>query len=257
MRLQDKVCVITGGAHGLGRGIARSFVDEGARVALNDIDASELQKALAEFGEERCIIRSGDAALASEADALTDAAAEWWGHIDVLVNNVGVVAFHDPTVLTEEQWDRIIDINLKSQWLWTRAALRYMLPQKSGSVIHMSSISAFLGQEFDGRSSFLYNVTKAGALQMARSFATRYASEGIRFNALCPGHFPTEIVRRFWSTDKEWEKMYQDVAQVVPLRRPGRVEELAAGAVFLASNESSYMTGQALVIDGGILVKHP
>jgi len=227
-------------------------------VALNDIDASELQKALEEFGEERCIIRSGDAALASEADALTDAAAECWGRIDVLVNNVGVVAFHDPTVLTEEQWDRIIDINLKSQWLWTRAALRNMLPQKSGSVIHMSSISAFLGQEFDGRSSFLYNVTKAGALQMARSFATRYASEGIRFNALCP--WPTFQPRLCVASGvptKNGEKMYQDVAQVVPLRRPGRVEELAAGAVFLASNESSYMTGQALVIDGGILVKHP
>lgn len=257
MRLKDKVCVITGAGHGFGADFARAFVEEGAKVALNDINADALAAVVAKLGEDNAIAKVGDAASREVAEGLVAEAADRWGSIDVMVNNVGVVAFYDPTDLTEEQWNQTINVNLKSHWLWTAAALQHMLLQKRGSVIFQSSISAFMGQQFDGKSSFLYNITKAGALQMARSFATRYGADNIRFNALAPGHFPTEIVRRFWETEEAWNAMYEGVSEVIPLGRPGRVEELSAAAVFLASDESSYMTGQMLAIDGGILVQHP
>ena len=254
MRLRDKVCVVTGAGSGFGRAIAVRFASEGARLALNDIDAKQLQVTAEATGTEEVVTRAGDCSSSAEAEALVGEAAGRWGRVDVLVNNAGIVIFRDPTDLTEEEWDRLLDTNLKSMWLWTRAALRYMLPQRGGSVINLSSMSAFCGQQFDGASTFAYNVTKAGALQLARSFATRYARDGIRFNAVCPGHFKTGLIRSLYPSEAVFEQVYAQLSNAIPLGRYGRPEELADLALFLASDESSYITGQGIIIDGGVLI---
>lgn len=254
MRLQDKVCVITGAASGFGRATAERFAAEGARLALNDINEAGLNDVVKQLSTDQVVARVGDVSKAQAADELVDEAARRWGSIDVLVNNAGIIMFKDPTDLTEEEWDRMININLKSMWLWSRAALRYMIPQKRGSLIMLASISAFCGQGMDGASSFLYNITKAGALQMARSFATRYASIGIRANAICPGHFRTNIINHLFPSEAAIDQVFENLEQNVPMGRPGRPEEVANAALFLASDESSYVTGHPLIVDGGVLV---
>ncbi|MBV9689418.1 MAG: SDR family oxidoreductase [Ktedonobacteraceae bacterium] len=254
MRLQDKVCVITGAASGIGRATAERFATEGARLALNDINEVGLTEVAKQFSPEQVITRVGDVSLAATADTLVGEAARRWGSVDVLVNNAGIFLFRDPTDLTEEEWDHLMNTNLKSMWLWSRAALRYMIPQRRGSIIMLASMSAFCGQEIDGVSSFLYNITKAGALQMARSFATRYGPLGIRANAICPGHFRTNIIRHLYPTEEAIDQIFVDLGKTAPLGRPGRPEEVANAALFLASDESSYVTGHPLVVDGGVLV---
>jgi NAD(P)-dependent dehydrogenase (short-subunit alcohol dehydrogenase family) len=254
MRLQDKVCVITGAGSGFGRATAERFAAEGARLALNDINEAGLNAVVKQLATDQVIARVGDVSQAQAADDLVDEAARRWGSIDVLVNNAGIIMFKDPTDLTEEEWDRMLNINLKSMWLWSRAALRYMIPQKRGSLIMLASMSAFCGQEMDGASSFLYNITKAGALQMARSFATRYGPIGIRANAICPGHFRTNIIKHLFPNEAAIDQVFENLGQNAPLGRPGRPEEVANAALFLASDESSYVTGHPLIVDGGVLV---
>ena len=254
MRLQVRICVITGAASGFGRATAERFASEGARLALNDINGDALDEVVKKLATDQVIARVGDVSQARVADDLVDEAAQRWGGIDVLVNNAGIIMFKDPTDLTEEEWDYMLNINLKSMWLWSRAALRYMIPQKRGSLIMMSSASAFCGQEMHGASSFLYNITKAGALQMARSFATRYGPLGIRANAICPGHFRTNILQPLFHNEADIDQIYETLGQNAPLGRSGRPEEVANAALFLASDESSYVTGHPLIVDGGVLI---
>ena len=158
--------------------------------------------------------------------------------------------------MTLEYWNDVLKTNLTSSFLWSKHVLPAMLEQKKGSVILMSSMSAFVGQEFDGVSTFGYNVTKAGNLQMARSLATRYAKDGIRFNAICPGHIRTKILNHgLGLSQEEVDKIYELIRLTVPMGREGMTEELINGVLFLASDESSYMTGQQMVVDGGAIVK--
>jgi NAD(P)-dependent dehydrogenase (short-subunit alcohol dehydrogenase family) len=251
MRLQDKVAIITGAASGIGRATARLFAREGARLVLGDLVQSGLSKMLAEVGSEKGRGVVGDVSKEETARRLAQEAMTAFGRIDVLVNNAGIHFLKDITDMTEEEWDRLMDINLKSMFLCCKHVIPHMLRQKKGAIVNLASISSFVGQEMDGASTFAYNITKAGALQLTKSLATRYAADGIRVNCVCPGGIETNILKR--TTPEEVAEFWRMSASGHPMGRNGQPEEVAQAILFLASDEASFVTGCPLLVDGGYL----
>lgn len=255
MYLKEKVCIITAAGCGIGKGAALRFAREGAKVAVNDINKDYLDQTVKEI-KDNIIHEAGDASEESVAESLIKKTIAKWGRIDVLFANAGRVFIKDPTDMSLEYWNNVLKTNLTSSFVWIKHVLPAMLKQKKGSVILMGSMTSFVGLEFEGISTFAYGVTKGGILQMARGLGTRYGKEGIRFNAICPGHIKTKILNHALGiTQEEVDKIYEGVRLTVPMGKEGTVDELVNGVVFLASDESCYMTGQSLVIDGGVIVK--
>lgn len=155
--------------------------------------------------------------------------------------------------MTVEDWDRLMDINLKSMFLCCKHVIPHMLKQKRGSIVNLASISTFVGQEMEGASTFAYNITKAGALQLTKSLATRYAAEGIRVNCVCPGNVETNIVKR--ATEREVTECWRQAAQSEPMGRNAQPNEIANAILFLASDEASFVTGCPVIVDGGYLAR--
>jgi NAD(P)-dependent dehydrogenase (short-subunit alcohol dehydrogenase family) len=258
MRLADKVAIVTGAGSGIGRTTAVRFAEEGARLVLNDLDDASLRETIARLSTEGHESVPGDVSREEVAAQLAETALARFGRIDVLVNNAGIMWVQDITDTTVEDWDRVMSINLGSMVLCTKHAIPAMLAQRGGSIVNLASISSYIGQEFGGVSTYLYNITKAGALQLTKSLASRYASDGIRVNAVAPGATRTGQIRHFQpDLSEEAEEEIWEFAgtQLTPLGRVGAPEEIAAGIVFLASDESSFVTGTALVTDGGYLVR--
>jgi meso-butanediol dehydrogenase/(S,S)-butanediol dehydrogenase/diacetyl reductase len=201
---------------------------------------------------------AGDVSEEATAAALAARALDRFGRIDVLVNNAGIMWVQEITETTEEDWDRVVGVNLKSMFLCSKHVIPAMLEQRSGSIVNLASISSFIGQEFGGVSTYLYNVTKAGAAQLARSLASRYAADGIRVNAVAPGATRTQQIRHHMpqlSADEEEQIWEFAGTNLTPLGRVGRPHEIAEAILFLASDESSFVTGAVLVADGGYLVR--
>ncbi len=253
MRLQDKVAIVTGAASGIGRSTAMLFAREGARLVLNDIDARGLESLMLQMPGERARTVVGNVADESVARRLAQESISAFGRIDILVNNAGVHFVKDITEMTVEEWDRLMDINLKSMFLCCKHVIPYMLKQNKGSIVNLASISSFIGQEMDGASTFAYNVTKAGALQLTKSLATRYASTGIRVNCVCPGNVETNILKR--ATPAEVTEFWRQASRSEPVGRNAQPEEIANAILFLASDESSFVTGAPLIVDGGYLAR--
>jgi glucose 1-dehydrogenase len=239
-RLDGKRAIITGAARGIGKAIAEKFAGEGATLLLADIDAAGL-KAVAESLGQR--MKVTNVALKSEVDALFDLAAQTWGGLDVLVNNAGVTHAADLLDLTEEDFDRVLAINLKSALFGTQRAARLMTA--GGSIINMSSVNAVLGIP----TQIPYAVSKGGLRQLTNVSALSLAPRGIRVNAIGPGTIMTDLARSIM-TDKTVE---QRMLSRTPLGRFGSPEEVASIAVFLACEDSSYVTGQTIYPDGGRL----
>lgn len=256
MRLEGKVAVITGAGSGIGAATAQRFAAEGARLVVNDINEADLERTLAGLdGKRESVV--GDVSEDSTAEQLAETARDAFGQIDVLVNNAGVHFIRDILETTSEDWDRVMGINLKSMFLCAKYVIPTMLEQQSGSIINLASISAYVGQEMEGQSTHLYNVTKAGAQQLAISLATRYAGDGIRVNAVCPGATRTEQIRHE-SAERSREAedaIWTGAGGATPLGRVGQPSEIAAAILFLASDESSFVTGSSLVVDGGYLAR--
>ncbi len=251
MRLENKVSLITGAGSGMGRATARLFAQEGAQLVLNDVDQEGLEKVLAEVGREKSRGVIGSVAQEETAHRLAQEAINAFGRVDILVNNAGVHLARDITEMTVEEWDRLMDINLKSMFLCCKHAIPHMLRQKKGAIVNLASISSFVGQEMEGASTFAYNITKAGALQLTKSLATRYAAEGIRVNCVCPGAIETNIIKR--TTPEEVAEFWRMAAPAHPMERNGQPEEVAQAILFLASDEASFVTGCPLLVDGGYL----
>lgn len=197
MKLEDKVAIVTGAGSGIGNATARRLAEEGARLIVNDLREEYLDELVPSLSGEGHVAVAGDVSEEATAKELARTAQERFGRIDVLVNNVGDLFFKDITETSVEEWDRLMAVNLRSQFLCCKRVIPAMQEQRSGSIINLSSISAFIGQEMGGQSSFAYNVTKAGARQLATSLATRYAAEGIRVNAVIPGVTRTKQIRHF------------------------------------------------------------
>ena len=259
MTLEGKVAIITGAGSGIGQATARRFAREGARLVLNDVVEDYVRELAGSLdGELRTVV--GDVALEETAVRLAGTACEEFGRIDVLVNNVGHLYVAEITELPVEEWDALMATNVRSMFLCCKHVIPTMLEQGGGSIVNLSSISAFIGQEAEegGPTFFAYSVTKAGARQLATSLATRYAKQGIRVNALAPGATRTRQVRHFMpdlsqeDEDAIWENAG---AQGTPMGRVGRPEEIAAAIAFLASDEASFITGATIVADGGYLAR--
>jgi meso-butanediol dehydrogenase/(S,S)-butanediol dehydrogenase/diacetyl reductase len=251
MRLKDKIAIVTGAASGIGRSTALLFAREGARLVLNDIDLPGLDTVTNEIGRDKAISVAGDLVREETAQRLAQEAVSAFGRIDVLINNAGIHFVRDITDMTVQEWDRLMEVNLKSMFLCCKHVIPHLLKDKKGSIVNLASISSFIGQEMEGVSTFAYNITKAGALQLTKSLATRYANEGIRVNCVCPGNVETNIIKR--GSTQEVGEFWRQAAHAEPIGRNAQPDEIANAILFLASDEASFVTGCPLVVDGGYL----
>jgi NAD(P)-dependent dehydrogenase (short-subunit alcohol dehydrogenase family) len=213
-----------------------------------------LEAVLADLGEEKGRAVVGDVAQEETARRLVQEAASAFGHIDVLVNNAGVFFAKDIIDMTVEEWDRLMDVNLKSMFLCCKHVIPHMLRQKKGSIVNLASNCSFIGFELEGVSAFAYCLTKAGALQLTKSLTTRYAAEGIRVNCVCPASIETNVLKGC-GTPARVAELWRTAGPALPIGRNGQPEEVAQAILFLASDEASFVTGCPLLVDGGYLAR--
>jgi NAD(P)-dependent dehydrogenase (short-subunit alcohol dehydrogenase family) len=244
-RLKDRVAIITGGASGIGLATARRFAAEGARVVIADLDPESGEAAADEVGG---VFRGVNVADEDQVNTIFDGVAAEFGGIDIAFNNAGISPADDDSIETTElpAWDRVQDVNLKSVYLCSRAALRHMVPAGRGSIINTASFVALLGS---ATSQISYTASKGGVLALTRELGVQFARQGIRVNALCPGPVNTPLLQELFAKDPE---RAQRRLVHVPMGRFAEPEELAAAVAFLASDDASFITATAFVVDGGI-----
>ncbi|RZP15042.1 MAG: 3-oxoacyl-[acyl-carrier-protein] reductase [Flavobacteriales bacterium] len=244
--LEGKTAIITGGSRGIGKAIVEVFVKQGANVAFTYSSSSEAAKIIeSELSTSNVKVKSykSDASNFEEAQELAAAVLEEFGSIDILINNAGITKDNLLMRMSEEDFDRVIQVNLKSVFNMTKAVQRTMLKQRKGSIINMSSVIGVKGNA--GQSN--YAASKAGILGFTKSMAIELGSRNIRSNAIAPGFIVTEM------TDQLGEDTIKQYFEAIPLKRGGAPEEIANTCVFLGSDMSSYITGQVLNVDGGML----
>lgn len=245
--LEGKTTLVTGASKGIGRAIAIAFASQGARVAftyLSSVEKGEaLVKKLEELGAAQAKGYRSDASKFEDAEQLINQVVEEFGSLDVLVNNAGITRDNLLMRMTEEQWDQVIETNLKSVYNTVKAAARTFMKQRSGSIINITSVVGIKGNA--GQTN--YAASKAGIIGFTKSVALELGSRNIRCNAIAPGFIETEM------TDQLDEKTVQSWREAIPLKRGGKPQDVADAAVFLASNQADYITGQVLQVDGGML----
>jgi NAD(P)-dependent dehydrogenase (short-subunit alcohol dehydrogenase family) len=244
-RLAGKVAVITGGASGIGLATARRFAAEGAKVVIGDMDPVTGEKAAAEVDGAFIQVNVADEA---QVNHLFDETVKLFGSVDIAFNNAGISPPDDDSIETTElpAWQKVQDVNLKSVYLCCRAALRHMTKQQSGSIINTASFVAVLGS---ATSQISYTASKGGVLAMSRELGVQFARQGIRVNALCPGPVNTPLLQELFAKDPE--RAARRLVHI-PIGRFANPEELAASVAFLASDDSSFITGSTFLVDGGI-----
>jgi len=243
--LEGKTALITGAARGIGKALAIRFAQEGANIAFTDLQYNDAAKAteqeIAQLGVKAKAYAS-DASKLDQTIEVVEAIIKEFGSLDVLVNNAGITMDTLLMRMSEEQWDTVINVNLKSVFNFTKAAQRQMLKQRSGSIINMSSVVGVSGNAGQGN----YSASKAGIIGFTKSMAKELGSRSIRCNAIAPGFIITEM------TGKLPEDVRKDWEQKIPLKRGGTPEDVANTALFLASDLSAYLTGQVLSVCGGM-----
>lgn len=243
--LEGKTAIITGGSRGIGNAIVRRFVEEGAQVALTYVSSSEVAEELANsLTSEKQLVKAyrSDASSYKSAEELIKVVNEDFGDYDILINNAGITKDNLLLKMSEEQWDHVLNVNLKSVFNLSKHALRGFLRKKAGSIIHISSVVG----EFGNAGQANYAASKAGVLGFSKSLAKEVGSRGIRSNVIAPGFIQTDMTHVLDEVTKD-----QFLANV-PLRRLGKAKEVADTAVFLASDMSQYITGQVISVCGGL-----
>ncbi|WP_266204630.1 3-oxoacyl-[acyl-carrier-protein] reductase [Pontibacter kalidii] len=244
--LEGKVALITGASKGIGRAIAQQFVEMGAQVAFTYLSSVEkgqqLEQELAAGGGKVKGYRS-DASDYAQAEQLVEDVVKEFGRIDVVVNNAGITRDGLLMRMNEEQWDAVMNVNLKSVFAVTKAATKHMMRAKSGSIINITSVVGIKGNA--GQAN--YAASKAGIIGFTKSVALELGSRNIRCNAIAPGFIETEM------TGELDQKVVDEWRKAIPLKRGGTPEDVAKAAVFLASDDSAYISGQVLQVDGGML----
>ncbi len=247
MQLKDKVALITGASRGIGRAIAVEMAKEGAKLVLNYIGseepANETLDLVKAVGGEAILVR-GDVSSAEDVEAMVKEGHNTFGRIDILVNNAGVTRDGLLMRMKEEDWDFVLDVNLKGTFLVTKEVSRIMMKQRTGRIINIASVSGVMGNV--GQAN--YSASKAGVIGFTKTCAKEFASRGIAVNAIAPGFVNTAMTEELPAAIKEGMKTQ------IPLGRMGEAEEIAHAVVFLASDAASYITGQIINVDGGLVM---
>jgi NAD(P)-dependent dehydrogenase (short-subunit alcohol dehydrogenase family) len=249
MRLSGKTAIVTGARRGMGRAISLALAREGANVVVSDISQEDCQRVVDEIerlGRKGLAVRC-DVSSGSDVEAMVRKTVAEFGGVDILVNNAGIISYKPFLELTEEDWDKTLNVNLKGQFLCARAAAKEMVKNKRGRIINIASISSGgCGIAFPLIAH--YTASKGGVVALTEALALELTSQGINVNAICPGAIDTDMAKGA----KESGQLEQVLARV-PKGRLGKPEEIANLVVFLASEESEYISGDAIVIDGGWL----
>jgi len=246
MRLQDQVAIITGAGQGIGKGIATRFASEGAKVVVVDLNydnCAAVQSEIEAMGMNAIAIKC-DVSKRAEVEDMVEEVVRVFGTVDILINNAGITRDGWFMKMTDDQYDAVLNVNLKSMVLCAQSVLKYMIPQQSGKIINMASIIGEMGNA--GQTN--YAVAKAGVIGLTKTLAKEFASKQINVNAVSPGFIDTEM------TLKIPEKMREDILKTIPLGRSGKPLDIANACLFLASSEADYITGQVLRLNGGTLV---
>ncbi len=249
MRLKDKVAIVTGAGRGIGEGVALRFAEEGAKVIVNDVTDAEAKRTVetiqAKGGKAVPVV--GSVASREIAQKMVDTAVKEFGTVDILVNNAGIIRDAMLHKMTDEQWDQVIEVNLKGVFLCTQCAARVMREKGYGKIINISSTS------WRGNPGQLnYSATKAGVIGMTKTAAKELAPKGINVNVIAPGMIWTDMIKSM--PPAIVERMEKGLAFIVPLNRKGSPLDIANLALFLASEESSFITGQLIHCDGGMIM---
>lgn len=247
MMLKGKVAVITGSGRGIGKAIAKKLAGYGADIVINDIPSSdyadETREEIKSMGVDAIVVK-GDVRNIDDVSALIKAATDKFGRIDIFVNNAGITRDGLMLRMSEEDWDLVMDINLKGAFNCIKTVARTMMKQKCGSIINIASVVGVMGNA--GQAN--YSASKAGLIGLTKTTAKEFAKKGIRCNAVAPGFIASDM------TDKLSDEVKQQYYNGIPLGRFGTVEDVADVVAFLASDNSKYVTGQVINVDGGLVM---
>ena len=244
MRLEGKIALVTGGGRGLGEAICRTLAREGAHIAVSDVnlaDAERVAAAVRQMGRKGVAIKA-DVSLQTEVKAMVGKTIEALGTIDILVNNAGIC--HQSTVaeMSEEKWDKVLDVNLKGTFLCSREVMPTLKEKRSGKIVNLGSLAGQVGGLVVGAN---YSASKAGVICFTKALAKELAPFGINVNCIAPGVIDTEMTQAF---------PREEMAKTIPLRKLGEPQDVADAVLFLVSQESKYITGQTISVNGGIFM---
>jgi len=247
MRLKDQVTVITGGAQGIGKSIATLFASEGAKLVLSDIDEGMVQATAAQIGKEKNVETlgvKGNVSQITDCEKLVEAALDKFNRIDILINNAGITRDNLLMRMSDDEWDAVIAVNLKGVFNCTKAAIRPMMKARKGRIVNIASVVGQMGNA--GQAN--YSASKGGVISLTKTCAREFSSRNILVNAIAPGFIRTRM------TDALTEEQKKKLLELIPLGRLGEPEDIAKVALFLCSEESSYITGHVVSVNGGMYI---
>ncbi len=251
MKLKGQVAIVTGAGQGIGRAVALTLAREGATVVVNDIDLEKAEKVAEEIKSQggQALPVQADVSKAKDVDILVKKALNSYKRVDILVNNAGVAKMTRLLELTEAEWDRTMNINIKGQFLCSKAVIAHMIKQKRGKIVNIASLAAHIGAP--GLAA--YGASKGGVVQLTKALAVELGKYNIMVNAVSPGLTLTDLIK---SAVKDRPDFIEGIDRI-PLRRAAEPEDIANAVLFLASSESDYITGQVIIVDGGLMAIHP
>ncbi len=247
MRLENQTAIVTGGSRGIGEAIALRLADEGANVAVcasRSIEGAETVAAKIRAKGREAIALKADVSQAEDVSALIKRVIDTWGKVDILVNNAGITRDNLIMRMKDEEWDEVLDVNLKGAYRCIKAVTRAMMKARSGRIINVSSVVGLMGNA----GQINYAASKAGLIGITKSAAKELASRNITVNAVAPGFIPTDM------TSELPDDLKTKLIELIPLGTLGKPEDIAAAVAFLASPDANYITGQVIVVDGGIVM---